>query len=196
MKIKLISILICTFATTALLAQESNTTIAYSVGFPMGDLDDYIQTSFRGISADYRHAVKSNISVGFHAAWNTFYEEKDRDTYTSDNATLTGKQYRYSNNIPMAMTVTYTQKSDEKLTPYVSLGIGTMYTIRETTMSFFLLEEEAWHFLLQPEIGLQVRTAEFSAFSVALKYNHGFKAGSELSNAQSYLALNVGFVLF
>lgn len=189
-------ILICIGATGSIFAQ-GNTTIAYSIGFPTGDLNDFIKTSYRGISLDYRHPIKESISLGVHVGWTTFYEEKKRDTYTSENASLTGKQFRYSNNVPMAATITYSLGSEEEMAiPYFSLGVGTMYTRRETNMNLYVIEEEAWNFLLQPEIGIKVTTSEFSAVSLALKYNHGFEAGDELPNAQSYLALNIGFVFF
>src|SRR5688572_24767303 len=121
MKRYLIILLICTGTTVSVFAQ-GNTTFAYSIGFPTGDLNDFIKTSYRGISADYRHPIKQNISLGLHLGWTTFYEEKDKDTYTADNASLTGKQYRYSNNVPMAATITYSQSQEELINPYVSLG--------------------------------------------------------------------------
>jgi hypothetical protein len=180
----------------ALLAQ-SNVTTSYVVGFGTGDLGDFIsQTSWRGFSFDYRYKIQPNVALGMNLAWNTFYQEEGRATYTSDNASLTGKQFRYSNNVPILATVTYFAKPDEQMNPFVSLGIGTMYTRRNTDMNVYTVEQEAWNFLLQPEIGVQIAFGEGVALAISGKYNYGFAAGNDLTSAQSYFALNVGFAFF
>jgi outer membrane protein W len=173
---------------------QSNTVVSYSIGFPTGDLSDFIEkTSFRGISFDYRKMINPNVGVGVNFAWNTFYEEKGTATYTYDNISLTGKQYRYSNNFPMLATAAYFLKPEEDLNPFVGLGIGTMYTLRNTDMNLYTLEQEAWNFLLQPEIGVQFAANPDTGIHLSLKYNYGFAAGNELTTAQSYISLNVGF---
>ncbi|MFN3841495.1 MAG: acyloxyacyl hydrolase [Cyclobacteriaceae bacterium] len=173
---------------------QSNTVVSYSVGFGTGDLGEFIEKpSFRGISFDYRNMVNSNIGVGVNFSWNTFYEEMDRATYTIDNISLTGKQYRYSNNFPMLATAAYFLKPEESTNPFVAFGIGTMYTLRNTNMNLYTLKQEAWNFLLQPEVGLQFEIDPDTALHLSLKYNIGFRAGNELTSAQTYLALNVGF---
>jgi outer membrane protein W len=173
---------------------QSNTVISYSIGFPTGDLSDFIEkTSFRGMSIDYRKMVNPNVGVGVNISWNTFYEEKGKATYTLDNISLTGKQYRYSNNFPMLATGAYFFKPEETKNPFVGLGIGTMYTLRNTDMNLYTLEQDAWNFLLQPEVGIQFDIDPSTALHLSLKYNYGFQGGNELTTSQSYLALNVGF---
>jgi outer membrane protein W len=174
---------------------QSNTVISYSVGIPTGDLGDFIgKTSWRGMSFDYRKMVNPNVGVGVNFSWNTFYEEMDRATYTQDNVSLTGKQYRYSNNFPMLATAAYFLKPEEDLNPFFGLGLGTMYTLRNTDMNLYTLEREAWNFLLQPEIGFQYGVDPATALQLSLKYNYGFAAGNELKNPQSYIAFNIGIV--
>jgi outer membrane protein W len=189
-------ILINTCICSAVLAQ-SNVTTSYVVGFPSGDLSGFIgKTSWRGFSFDYRYSFKPNVALGMNVAWTTFYEELGTGTYTSDNASLTGKQFRYSNQVPLVATVTYFADPEEAMNPFVSFGLGTMYTRRNTDMNFYTLEEEAWNLLLQPEIGFQMALQEGVALALSVKYNYGLEAGSEISNAQSYFALNIGFAFF
>jgi len=183
-------------ASTSLLAQN-NFAISYSIAQPTGDLNSFIgKTSFRGIAFDYRYTVRDNMAIGFSAAMNTFYESKDRDTYTVDNVSLTGKQYRYSNNLPLLVTGTYFLSPEEPLKPFVTLGIGTMYSRRNTDMNLYTVELEAWNFALQPEIGIQYEMSDMTAIHLSLKYMHGFQAGSELTSDQSYFSLNVGFAFY
>jgi outer membrane protein len=190
---KIITLISFCFLSGALFAQ-SNTTINYSIGFPVGDLSDFTQkASWRGATIDFRKMVQPNIGVGFSVGWNVFYEEFARDTYTIDNVSLTGKQFRYSNHFPMMINPTYYLKPGESMNPYVSLGIGTMYTRRNTDMNLYTLEQEAWNFLLQPEVGVQYMINEAAALNVSGKFNYGFKAGNEIPTAQSFFTLNIGF---
>ena len=189
---KFFIIILAAFATSTAFAQ-SNTTLSYAIGFPTGDLGDFIgNVSFRGISLDYRYRIQPNLALGTTFGWSTFYEEVASDTYTLGNESLTGKQYRYSNNIPMLATVTYFLSPDEKINPFGTLGIGTMYTRRNTDMNLYTLEEESWNFLIQPEVGAQIGIADHSSLSLSLKYNLGLEAG-DLPENQTYLSLNVGF---
>ena len=173
---------------------QSNTTFTYSIGFGTGDIGEFIQAaSFRGINVDFRKMIQPNIGLGFGLGWNTFYEELASDTYTFGNSSLTGKQFRYSNNIPITLSTAYFLKPGETLNPFFGLGIGTMYTVRNTDMNLYTIEQDAWNFLLQPEFGIQYMVTDLTAITISARYNHGFKGGSELDAAQSYFALNLGF---
>jgi hypothetical protein len=72
------------------------------------------------------------------------------------------------------------------------MGIGTMFSRRNTDMGQYTLEEEAWHFSIRPEIGLLFQVNTDFSFSVTGKYYMGFEAGDLPS--QDYFALNFGFV--
>lgn len=173
---------------------QTNTSFTYSMGFATGDLSDFIsKTSFRGATIDFRSMTRPDLGVGFSLGWNTFYEAKDYDTYTSGTQSLSGRQYRYSNHIPMLISFDYYMKPGEKVSPFVGLGTGVMYTRRNTDMNLYTLKQEAWNFSLQPQIGVQFNNSITSATTIMLKYYYGLKAG-DLEEAQSYLSLNVGFV--
>ena len=189
---KIIFIISICFITVGAVAQSS-TTLSYSVGIPVGDLSDYIgNMSWRGVSLDYRKMVNPNIGVGFSASWNVFYEAMGRSTYTIDNQSLTGKQYRYSNHIPLYVNPTYYLKPGETVNPFFSLGIGTIYTLRNTDMNLYTWEQEAWGFALAPEVGLNYNIDDTAAFTVSGKLNYGFKSG-DLNSDQSFFVINVGF---
>ncbi len=193
---KKILYIICTLlvcSVTSMKAQ-SNTYLTYGIGFGTGDLGDFIsQTSFRGATLDYYKMVQPSVGVGFSLGWNVFYEEKSFDTYTAENQTLSGKQYRYSNHIPMLLGANYYMNPGEKVSPFLGANAGVMYTRRNTDMNLYTLEQEAWNFTVQPQIGVQFNNDLSSAMTIMLKYYMGFKAG-DLDENQSYLSLNVGFV--
>ena len=192
-KIYLIVCAVLLVSTSVVKAQDK-TYLTYSIGFPMGDLSDFIQkTSFRGMGLDYRHMTNEKVGVGINLAWNVFYEEKEHDTYTSGNATLSGKQFRYSNHVPMLLSADYYLTSGQTVIPFVGLGAGVMYTRRNTDMNLYTIRQEAWNFTLQPEIGINIQNGLSGGFTASLKYFNGFAAG-DLEKDQSYLALNIGFL--
>lgn len=190
---KLLLITMISLSAFAAQAQGSNVAVTYPISFGTGDLGDFISApSFRGINFDYRYLITPNIAAGFNVGWSVFYDELASDTYTQRTASLTGKQYRYTNSVPMVATGTYFLKPDNTICPFFSLGIGTIYTRRNTDMNLYTLEEEAWNFALVPEVGAQYNLGNGAAIHVSGKYNHGFKAGNELDAAQSYFSLNIG----
>lgn len=181
---------------TLVSAQNNLTTLQYSMGFGTSDMADHIsKTSFRGFTIDYRKLVQPNVGVGVDLGWNVFYEEMPFDTYTTANGStdITGKQYRYQNQFPMLVAADYYLKPGEKINPFAGLGIGTMYSLRNTDMNLYTLEQDAWHFALRPEVGAIIQATPGFGFSVSAKYYHGFEAG-DLSS-QGYFTLNLGFVL-
>ena len=184
-------LLVCS---VSMMRAQSNTYLTYGMGFGTGDLGEFIsKASFRGASVDYYKMTQPNLGVGFSLGWNVFYEETPYDTYTADNVSLSGKQFRYSNHVPMLAGANYYLDPGEKISTFLGANLGVMYTRRNTDMNLYTLEEEAWNFTVQPQIGVQFNNSLSSAMTVMLKYYMGFKAG-DLDENQSYLSLNVGFV--
>lgn len=173
---------------------QSYTTTSYSISLPTGDLNEFISApSFRGIAVDYRKLVQPNIGIGVTTGWNTFFEERAFATYTIDNRSLSGKQWRYMNSFPLFLSGDYYFKPGADLNPYLGLGVGTIYNTRATDMGIFRLEEDAWSFAFQPQVGFFYPVNHFAGLSVALKYSHGLAAG-DFDAAQSFFSLNIGYV--
>ena len=165
---------------------------SYTMSFASGDLSDYISNaSFRGGVVEYRGYVSNNIVAGVDVGWNVFYERLDYATYTTGTQSLSGVQYRYSNQVPVLAAIDYMIKPGEVVNPYVGLGLGTMYSKRETDMGMFLTDETAWHFALKPEIGVIYEFNQAMDLKISAKYLTGFKAGD--LGTQSYFAINIGF---
>ena len=191
---KIIALVIfCSFVSmTSVFSQaENHISIQYDMSFGTGDLGDYISAGrFRGASAQYRYAATDNILVGIDAAWNVFYEKKDYDSYTSGTMTLSGVQYRYQNQVPLLVAVDYVFSPDKDFQPYIGLGIGTMYSERNTTMGIWVLEENPWQFAIKPEVGLLYNFSFGSALKLGFKYYTGF--GGDLGT-QGYFTISAGF---
>jgi hypothetical protein len=189
---KVLYILLFTFIASSAMAQQSFMSWQYSMGFATGDLKSYTSpVSFRGVTYNYNKFVKDNVAVGLEIGWNVFYEKKPFDTYNYKNFDYSGKQWRYSNNVPLLFTVGYYDMSNE-ITPFVNVGIGTMYSERRTSFGQYYFIQDGWHFELKPELGVMYNT-EGASLAISGKYYYGFKTGD--LPAEGYFTINVGFVI-
>jgi len=193
---KKIIIIALIFATGAFVSNfasaQSFTSVQYSVGIPTGGLKNHVdKVSWRGFTFEYQKEVAPSISVGVNFAWSTFYERKDYDSYTVDNATLSGVQYRYDNLFPMLVNAHYTLGTG-MVVPYVGLGLGTMYDLRNTDMGMWTIEEDNWHFLTTPEAGFIFDVAPDMSIKLNAKYDYAFKIKD--ADAFGNLNINLGFV--
>jgi outer membrane protein W len=172
---------------------QSNFSVLYSVGVPMGSLSDHTsQVSGRGMDLEYQKFIKTNISVGVNLGYNVFYEAMPYGSYTSGTATLTGYQYRYNNLFPMLVNGQYHLNSSGAVKPYVGLGIGTMYSLRNTDMGLWTVEEDNWHFLLSPEAGILFKLSDMASLKLNAKYDNAFSTDS--ADGFANLNFNIGFV--
>lgn len=194
MKLKYILSILAFFFTTQLAsAQQGMFNIKYSIGMPAADLADYTgETSFRGIGLEYQHVLGSRLALGISGGINTFYEQ-EFTTLTEGTSSLTGIQYRYTNNLPLMATVSYFLATEQRLLPYAGLGIGTLYSLRDTEIGTISLSEDAWAFSLRPELGVIYQVSEGFALKAAATYIQAFDT-PELGN-QSYGTFDVGIVL-
>jgi opacity protein-like surface antigen len=171
--------------------QGSYVSAQYEVSFGTGDLAEYISpASWRGFLMEYRAAVRSNLMLGIDVGWNVFYEKKARDTYSEGNASLTGIQYRYQNQVPLLVSADYLIKSDTPLKPFIGLGLGTMYSERSTEMNLYRIAETTWHFAVKGELGLLYELSYNSSMKFAAKYYNAFKTNT--LDSQGYFSLSLG----
>ena len=168
--------------------------ISYPIAFTVGDLNDYVSsTSFRGISFEANKHLNEKYSIGVEAGWNTFYDRADSKTYSSGTASISGVQYRYSNQMPLLFggKAYFGKSTTTKFNG--GLGIGTMYVNRSTDFGLYRIVNETWQFCLRPEIGMAYKIKPGLAGFLGIKYYAAFNT-SDL-DGQSYWTINIGVML-
>jgi hypothetical protein len=189
---KVLYILLFTVIASPSMAQKSFISWQYSIGFGSGDMHSFINpVSFRGVTFNYNKFVQAGVAVGIEAGLNTFYEKKSWDTYTTGNFSYSGKQYRYSNSVPLLFTASYYMNPDEDLIPFAGLGIGSLYTEKRSDFGTYSFTNDAWQFAIKPELGIIYKT-EGASLSISSKYYYGFKGGD--LPATNYFTINIGLV--
>lgn len=191
-KIKLI-IAISLLPFAQMLAQGGNLfSFQYSIGFGVGDLNDFIgKTSWRGANIEYRKLINDDkLGIGVEVGWTAWYESPGYVTFEQGSQALSGYQYRYLSTVPMMGAFDYYLKPGAQLNPFIGLGIGTEYSRNEVDMGLYTWREDAWHFLLRPEVGVIASPNPHMGIYIAAKYNNAFDA-SEIKT-RSYIGLNIG----
>jgi hypothetical protein len=177
---------------TSFVSAQSFTSVQYTVGIPSGGLKDHTdQVSWRGANVEFHREVAPSVTVGVNFAYSVFYERKPYASYTSGNATLSGIQYRYNNLFPMLVNAHY-MIGTGTIIPFVGLGAGTVYDLRNTDMGLYTIEEKNWHFLITPEAGLIFDIAPDVSMKLNAKYDYAFKIKD--ADAFGNLNINFGFV--
>ncbi len=175
-------------------AQQGYTALSYNTTFAVGNTADFInRPGWQGVGLEAGTFLKPTFSLGIVSSWNILYKAVGESTVTTENdVTLSGKQYRFLNAIPLFVTGRYYFRG---LTPtrvflFAGLGMGTMYVRRQTDMGFLALKDQTWQFALYPEAGLNYTIQSGVGLFAVLRYHQGF--GNTRLPATSYAGVNIG----
>lgn len=172
----------------------SNTSLMYTFGVPFGSLDDHTGNwSGRGVTLEYQKDLSENLSVGFNLSYSVFCEQKGKDTYTQDNMAITAVQYNYNNVVPILVTGNYIFGMGA-IGPYIGLGVGTLYDLRNTNMGLYTIEDHNWHFAMSPQAGFLFDTGAPVALKVAFKYDHAFKIENSAAFGMLQMSIGIAFL--
>jgi opacity protein-like surface antigen len=192
-KIYIIILLIMISVTSRMMAQNSMMGVQYSVGYTVGDFNNFIgKVAFRGMELDYHNLVTENIGVGFEIGWNYFWEEKDYATYTEGTMSLSGKQYRYCLATPFLASVNYYFAPGEFINPYLGFGVGTQYTRNDLQMGLYERSSDVFHFVMKPEIGVIINPGGNAGIYISARYYDALKSGD--IGKRSYITTNIGLL--
>lgn len=197
-KIILITFMLATgiFSTYSVSAQGgSNTSVVYTFGVPFGSLDEHTGNwSGRGVNLEYQKEVAQSLSVGFNIGYSVFCGgQQPKSTYYQDNMAITGVKYTYDNIVPILITANHTF-GHHAIGPYVGLGIGTLYDLRNTNMGLYTIEEHNWHFAMSPQAGFIFDTGAPVSLKLAFKYDHAFKIQNSDGFGMFTMSIGVVFV--
>ena len=169
------------------------TDVTYDMSVPLGNTADFTsKTSFRGMTFRVGRFVTDDLAVDVRFSWNTFYEAKDFETYTSEDGTgsVTGKQFKYINSFPLTAGARYVLNSSSDFSPYFAGGLGAYKINERTDMGIFYVEDMIWHFGLYPEIGFIYDFSYSVGLNVYARYDYAFK--TQDATAHSYIAFGIG----
>lgn len=172
---------------------QSTFNVNYSVGFPTGDLENNIDAvSGRGFGAEFQGMISRHLAIGVNSGLQTFYQAQEYATYTEGTESISGRQYRYVNSIPILANAYYMFRPRQDINPYVGFGVGTVHQMRDTDIGLQRARIRTWQLSIKPEAGVIFRPFLRTGFKLAAKYYANFDS-PELEG-QSFLTLEVGVV--
>lgn len=191
MKKYILFALLFVLTTAGVKGQASFSSLQYTVAFPTGDLKDFVdKTSWRGVNFDYRKGISDKVSAGFSIGYQLFYEERKNATVEQGTITLHGDQFRYVNSCPVTANLAYNFAPGEAISPYVGLGVGTLFRETELDMGLYMVSDDSWHFALRPEAGVLFEPQPGVGLLLNVKYMNAFK--TEDMDAANFISLNLG----
>ena len=196
-RMTLIALAMSGFAFTGIeTGAQNHIGLAYNYSMLLGDAGDYIEKgSYRGGSFEFAHHLTNRTAVGLKVSLSTFYESLEKDTYTDENVTVYGKQFRYLNSSPVLLNFRYNfTDQGSTVIPYVKLGAGAYYIQKRTDIGFYtFVNDYQWNFGLQPEAGVLVPLGRTIGITASASFNQSF--GNRSIGNQQYLAVGLGVTL-
>ena len=175
-------------------AQGGYFTIQHATAIPFGNANDFIEDiSLRGYALGYHYFLTPEVSIGIDGGFNSFYQRRGFDTYTDGTVSISGIQYRYLNNIPIHLTGRYMFLPDQRLRPFVGLGLGTVYATRRVDMGLFSNRNSGWMLSIKPEVGVKYLINNRFALTLSARYFQTFDAND--LDSQPFGTLNFGVVI-
>ena len=199
-KLLVILILICVMANksnaqqTLQHKQEDRFYIGYEVGLPSGFIS---KTSWRGGRIEYRHKLKSDLSLGVSMAWNSFEEYVNRNTYQKPDGTgaLTTDMVKSVYVLPMTATIHKYIRPGKRTLPWIGVGLGAQYDDQTVYANIYGINNYNWGFVVRPEIGIDIPFNDFTALFLSATYNYAtnnFDAFNTSDNL-NHFAISIGF---
>lgn len=191
-KLALLTVALLVFGTTSM-AQSRFSKVSWEIGFPMGELKDFLHNediSLGGISFDYRKAIKDNWTVGGSGAW-SFFNGSSREDFVDGTTTVSGLRQFYVNSLPFMVNTHYYLDLGTSSQFYFGTGVGGVWTMQRTDIGSFFTDNDNFHFGVVPEIGFNIPVSFSSNINVAAKYNVAFKTSKSIN--YSYFTLGVGW---
>ncbi|MGL5682227.1 MAG: outer membrane beta-barrel protein [Marinifilaceae bacterium] len=191
------------FITIALLtfcfsAKAQMLNVNYQIGVPFSKTHDFISNaSFRGADIEYHSFLGNNMSIGLALGWNVYYKKYDNKTQdfflNHEEYTITGKQYRYINTVPLLLIPRYYFTDNSALfRPYLGVGVGTCWSEYKLEVGQYSSRTSRWEFQVSPEIGTLIHINDQMAVNLGARYNFATKAANGRVPQMSTLMFNIG----
>ena len=167
--------------------------IGYEVGLPTGAID---KVSWRGGRLEYRHKLKSDLSLGLGMAWNSFEQYVPRNTYQKPDGSgaLTTDMVKSVYTLPIYANIHKYIRPGKRTLPWIGVGVGTQYTDQTVYANIYGINDYNWGFLVRPEIGIDIPFNDFTALFISGTYNYATNSFDAFNGGHLYhWAITIGF---
>jgi opacity protein-like surface antigen len=190
------------FLGSAAYAQTAFAGMTYQISVPTANTKDFMEkVSLVGFGVEGRRFFGDHFSLGLAFQWNTFrHEVRDKSLPVDPDArsggsSVSGQVIEHNRDLsayPFMLTAHGYLSKNEKFSPYVGLGVGTIRVHQRADATTQVWKRDSWHWGVAPEIGVIAKIGFDIALVANLKYNYALKTSNV--EAQSYATFSVGFL--
>jgi len=155
--------------------------------------------SFAGWRMEYRHFIRSHISVGIGISRNYFSQYFQSQQYTTkdESMTMTTDMQREIVTVPITINGYYHFETSVDTKPYVGIGLGTQYSDQSAYFNIYRLREQNWGFIARPEIGIALSSEERLGSYFGVAYNYATNQNDAFRiNSLQHFSVTVGIFLY
>ena len=166
--------------------------LAYGFAVPAGNTQDFADDfSWRNFTVEARRIDENrNMSFGFNASWNVFFEKSNRTSVLPNvPGSVTGTQYRYLNSWPLLVSAHHYFGHPYRPRPYVGINLGGYIIEERIEIGLVAAHETNLHFGGAPEIGITYPRGN-QIWWLGARYHAIMKAGNVPD--QNYLTVSLG----
>ena len=163
---------------------------------PLGDTRNYVKsTAGPGLTWEGRWAVRPSAALGAQLTVSQFSQHTN-ETMTFPSGAVTGDMLRHLVTGQVTGTAFWYPIKRDKVRWYAGGGLGGGHADQDFDLGTRQVSRSAWHMLITPEIGAEIRRADSLFVAVvSLRYNAPISAGNYLGGGKrsfQYLTLRIG----
>lgn len=151
-------------------------TFDWIVGIPMGAMsNDFIsETSTRGFNMEYRYFLNSPLSIGGGFSWQGYSEKYERSTYETEGVAITSTRFNYLYVFPLYVNFHYYPIKNNHIFPFIGINIGATSIDKQDQIGMYYIQDESWHFNVQPEVGALFKINPRGTFGLIFKAKYNY----------------------
>lgn len=166
--------------------------ISWSPEFPVMNKDFANGFSIKGIEVGYDKFLGDKFSVGLEASSNVFDAYLPRATRYYPGSAFTSDFQDYSRIVTVAASGAYYFRTEGKVIPYSSLGLGAGFTSYDEYFNAYSNSASKTGFMARPAVGLLLRLKDYSKTGLRLGL-HADYVSAKLQDLDAENFFNVGF---
>ena len=154
------------------------------------------KTSWSGMRFDYQFMIKSNVSVGIGASYNSFDQYFPKQTYQKTDGTgaVTSDMVRHIYTSPITASVHY-YFDGKMVRPYVGIGLGTEYAEQDAYFNIYTVQAKNWGFVVRPEVGAIAKFSPNVGGFLSVAYNYATNSEDDFNISHlSQFPITIGLI--
>ena len=140
--------------------------VSWDVSQPFTNTDFAGSTSLAGLHGGYHKFLGDFFSAGLDIGSNTYDNYLPRTTIMSPGSAITTEYFNYLRLLSATASGAYYFRSEGKIIPYASLGLGVAYSIYEQYYNVYSANQAKLGFMARPGAGLFLRTRDYSSWGI------------------------------